>query len=153
MLKLWSFRNLKCPCWTSMSLCGSGEFSGSVRIVNVSSQMSGLYRCSASNVLGTENCYINLSIYSSEGPHLAFALPPGEKFTSVVPAAPDGPSGLLQAVLLTLAMSLLLLALLMLILWLHRTGQDGRRRGRKAEEEGCYNEIRYTPSLMKRSFV
>ncbi|KAF6725711.1 Immunoglobulin superfamily member 11 [Oryzias melastigma] len=108
-----------------------GEFSGSVRIVNVSSQMSGLYRCSASNVLGTENCYINLSIYST----------------------PDGPSGLLQAVLLTLAMSLLLLALLMLILWLHRTGQDGRRRGRKAEEEGCYNEIRYTPSLMKRSFV
>uniref|UniRef100_A0A4W6D4D6 Zgc:165604 n=1 Tax=Lates calcarifer TaxID=8187 RepID=A0A4W6D4D6_LATCA len=43
-----------------------GDLSGSVQIVNVSSQTSGLYRCSASNVLGTENCYVNLSIYSSE---------------------------------------------------------------------------------------
>ncbi|KAM4545659.1 immunoglobulin superfamily member 11 isoform 2-T2 [Odontesthes bonariensis] len=103
--------------------------SGSVQIVNVSTQTSGLYRCSATNVLGTENCYVNLSIYR----------------------APDSPSGILQAVLLTLAMSLVLLALLVLVLWLHRTGQDGR--GRKAEDEECYNEIRYTPSLMKRSFV
>ncbi|MEQ2199462.1 hypothetical protein XENOCAPTIV_029428, partial [Xenoophorus captivus] len=70
-------------------------------------------------------------------------------------AAPDSPSGVLPGVLITLVMSLVLLALLVLILWLHRTGQDGRgtRGGRKAEEEECYNEIRYTPSLMKRSFV
>lgn len=46
----------------------SGDLSGSVQIVNVSSQTSGLYRCSATNLLGTENCYVNLSIYSSEGP-------------------------------------------------------------------------------------
>lgn len=72
---------------------------------------------------------------------------------SYVPAAPDGPSGLLQGVLLTLVMSLVLVALLVLVLWLRRTGQDGRWKERKAEEEGCYNEIRYTPSLMKRSFV
>uniref|UniRef100_UPI0037E9B866 immunoglobulin superfamily member 11 n=1 Tax=Semicossyphus pulcher TaxID=241346 RepID=UPI0037E9B866 len=110
-----------------------GDLSGSVQILNVSSQTSGLYRCSASNDLGTENCYVNLSIYSP----------------------PDSPSGMLQGVLLTLTMSLLLLALLVLVLWLHRTGQDGRRwRERKEEEEEeCYNEIRYTPSLMKRSFV
>uniref|UniRef100_A0A1A8JA07 Ig-like domain-containing protein n=2 Tax=Nothobranchius TaxID=28779 RepID=A0A1A8JA07_NOTKU len=108
-----------------------GDFSGSVQIVNVSSQTSGLYRCSATNILGTENCYVNLAIYST----------------------PDRPSGLLQAVLLTMAMSLVLLALLVLILWLHRTGQDGRWRQRKPEEEESYNEIRYTPSLMKRSFV
>ncbi|XP_074528513.1 immunoglobulin superfamily member 11 [Halichoeres trimaculatus] len=109
------------------------DLSGSVQIINVSSQTSGLYRCSATNLLGSENCYINLSIYSP----------------------PETSSGMLQGVLLTLSMSLLLLALLVLVLWLHRTGQDGRRwRERKEEEEEeCYNEIQYTPSLMKRSFV
>ncbi|XP_032432241.1 immunoglobulin superfamily member 11 isoform X2 [Xiphophorus hellerii] len=122
----------------SLPINMEGELSGSVQIVNVSSQTSGLYRCSATNVLGTENCYINLAIYNSE-------------------AAPGGPPGVLPGVLLTLVMALVLLALLAIILWLHRTGQDGRsrrrRRDRKAEEEECYNEIRYTPSLMKRSFV
>ncbi|XP_017273534.1 immunoglobulin superfamily member 11 [Kryptolebias marmoratus] len=108
-----------------------GDSTGSVQIVNVSSQTSGLYRCSATNVLGTENCYVSLAVYT----------------------APAGSSGLLQGVLLTLTMSLLLLALLALVLWLRRIGQDGRWRDRKAEEEECYNEIRYTPTLMKRSFV
>ncbi|KAL3042849.1 hypothetical protein OYC64_020717 [Pagothenia borchgrevinki] len=110
-----------------------GDLSGSVQIVNVSSQTSGLYRCSAANHLGTENCYVNLSIYTP----------------------PASPSGILQAMLLTLSMSLVLLALMVLVLWLHRTGQDGRWRERKEEEEEeeSYNEIRYTPSLMKRSFV
>ncbi|KAM9846607.1 immunoglobulin superfamily member 11 [Aulostomus maculatus] len=102
-----------------------GDLSASVQIINVSSQASGLYRCSATNLLGTENCYVNLSIYS------------------------ESSSGILQGVLLTLSMSLLLLALLVLVLWLHRTGQTGKWR----EEEECYNEIMYTPSLMKRSFV
>lgn len=71
-------------------------------------------------------------------------------------AAPGRSSGILQGVLLTLSMCLLLLALLLLMMWLRRTGQDGRRRQTKEEEEEgeeCYNEIRYTPSLMKRSFV
>ncbi|XP_039474057.1 immunoglobulin superfamily member 11 isoform X2 [Oreochromis aureus] len=108
-----------------------GELSGSVQIVNVSSQTSGLYRCSATNTLGTENCYINLSIYST----------------------PDSPSGILQGVLLTLSMCLLLLALLVLVLWLHHTGQDGRLRKGRGDKDEFYNEIRYTPSLMKRSFV
>uniref|UniRef100_A0A8D3AFE2 Zgc:165604 n=1 Tax=Scophthalmus maximus TaxID=52904 RepID=A0A8D3AFE2_SCOMX len=113
----------------SLPINMEGDLSGSVQIVNVSSQTSGLYRCSASNLLGTENCYVNLSIYT-----------------------PDSPSGVLQGVLLTLSMSLVLLALLALVMWLHRTGQDGRWREGKEEEED-YNEIRYTPSLMKRSFV
>ncbi|XP_071754221.1 immunoglobulin superfamily member 11 [Centroberyx gerrardi] len=108
-----------------------GDLSGSVQIVNVSSQTSGLYRCSATNFLGTQNCYVNLSIYSTE----------------------ERSSGILQGVLLTLSMTLVLLALLVLVLWLHRTGQDGKWREGKEEEEECYNEIRYTPSLMKRSFV
>ncbi|XP_053187064.1 immunoglobulin superfamily member 11 [Scomber japonicus] len=114
----------------SLPINMEGDFLGSVQIVNVSSQTSGLYRCSATNLLGTENCYVNLSVYSP----------------------PDSSSGILQAMLLTLSMSLLLLALLVLILWLHRTGQDGCWREGKEEEE-CYNEIPYTPSLMKRSFV
>ncbi|XP_074466471.1 immunoglobulin superfamily member 11 isoform X1 [Sebastes fasciatus] len=109
-----------------------GDLSGAVQIVNVSSQTSGMYRCSATNLLGTENCYVNLSIYTT----------------------PDSSSGILQGVLLTLSMSLVLLALLALVLWLHHTGQDGRwREGKEEEEDECYNEIRYTPSLMKRSFV
>nr|XP_057943425.1 immunoglobulin superfamily member 11 isoform X2 [Doryrhamphus excisus] len=111
------------------------DLSGWVQIVNVSTQTSGLYRCSASNLLGTENCYINLSVYSVAG----------------------NSSGILQGVLLTLSMALTLLALLVLILWLHHTGQDGRWRPSKQEEEEegdeGYNEIRYTPSLIKRSFV
>uniref|UniRef100_A0AAQ4S197 Zgc:165604 n=1 Tax=Gasterosteus aculeatus aculeatus TaxID=481459 RepID=A0AAQ4S197_GASAC len=110
-----------------------GDLSGSVQIVNVSSETSGLYRCSANNVLGTENCYVNVSVH----------------------APPDRSSGLLQAVLIALSMSSVLAALLALVLWLHRTGQDGRgeEEEEQEEEEECYNEIRYTPSLMKRSFV
>ncbi|XP_026184634.1 immunoglobulin superfamily member 11 [Mastacembelus armatus] len=115
----------------SLPINMQGDLSGSVQIVNVTSQTSGLYRCSATNLLGTENCYVNLSIYST----------------------PGGSSGILQGVLLTLSMSLVLLALLVLMVWLHRTGQNGRWREGKEEEDVCYNEIRYTASLMKRSFV
>ena len=42
----------------------TGEMSGWVQIANVSSQTSGLYRCSASNKLHTQSCYINLSVYT-----------------------------------------------------------------------------------------
>jgi hypothetical protein len=48
-------------------------------------------------------------------------------------------------------MALVLLALLVLVLWLHRSGQ--KRKWTEGKEEECYNEIRYTPSLIKRSFV
>ncbi|XP_037544246.1 immunoglobulin superfamily member 11 [Nematolebias whitei] len=119
------------PEEVSLPVNMEGDWTGSVQIANVSSQTSGLYRCSASNVLGTQHCYVSLAVYS--------------------PPAP--PSGLLQGVMLTLVMSLVLLALLVLVLWLRGTGQDGRRKERKVEEEEGYNEIRYTPPLMKRSFV
>ncbi|XP_034034320.1 immunoglobulin superfamily member 11 [Thalassophryne amazonica] len=100
-----------------------GDLTGSVHIVNASSQTSGLYQCSASNFLGTQNCYVNLSIYNT----------------------PDSSSGLLQGVLLTLSMTLMMLVLLVVILWLHRTRLE-------VKDDQCYNEIRYTTSL-KRSFV
>nr|XP_020443244.1 immunoglobulin superfamily member 11-like [Monopterus albus] len=116
------------PKEISLPINMEGDMSGSVQIVNMSSQMSGLYRCSATNPLGTENCYLSLSIYST----------------------PDISSGILQGVLLTLSMSLVLLALLVLMLWLRRMGQNGRWREGKEE---CYSEIRYTAPPMKRSFV
>ncbi|XP_035637015.1 immunoglobulin superfamily member 11 isoform X1 [Oncorhynchus keta] len=113
----------------SLPINMNGDLSGSVQIVNISSQNSGLYRCSVTNLLGTQNCYVNLSIYSP----------------------PASSPGILQGVLLTLSMALVLLALLVLVLWLHRSGQ--KRKWTEGKEEECYNEIRYTPSLIKRSFV
>uniref|UniRef100_A0AAY4A245 Ig-like domain-containing protein n=1 Tax=Denticeps clupeoides TaxID=299321 RepID=A0AAY4A245_9TELE len=110
------------------------DMSGSVHIANVSSQTSGLYRCSVTNLLGSQNCYINLSVYSP----------------------PHSTPGILQGVLVTLSMAVVLLALLVLVLWLHRSEQERKwRNGREEaeEEDECYNEIRYTPSLIKRSFV
>uniref|UniRef100_W5LLJ1 Zgc:165604 n=1 Tax=Astyanax mexicanus TaxID=7994 RepID=W5LLJ1_ASTMX len=107
-----------------------GERMGSVKIINVSAQNSGVYRCSVTNLLGTQNCYVNLSVYTPS----------------------DDSPGVLQGVLLTLFMALVLLALLVLVLWLHRSAQESKWRNRREDEE-CYNEIRYTPSLIKRSFV
>lgn len=160
----------------------TGDISGSVQIINVSSQNSGIYRCSVTNLLGTQNCYVNLSVYSREFlvPHTRLSLPSLKVLSLVIhskglcavyvsvytvclesqylspsppPAAPDSPPGILQGVLVTLSMALVLLALLVLVLWLHRSGQERKWRDGKEEEEECYNEIRYTPSLMKRSFV
>ncbi|XP_046899182.1 immunoglobulin superfamily member 11 isoform X2 [Hypomesus transpacificus] len=113
----------------SLPMNMDGDLSGSVQMVNVSAQNSGLYRCSVTNLLGTQNCYINLSVYSP----------------------PERSPGILQAVLLTLSMALVLAALTVLVLWLHRSSRE--RKWTDGEEEECYNEIRYTPSLMKRSFV
>lgn len=67
----------------------SGDLSGSVQIANVSSQTSGLYRCSATNLMGTENCYVNLSIYS--GGHLYF--PPYPQSSPCLSSAVGSPCG------------------------------------------------------------
>ncbi|XP_066502855.1 immunoglobulin superfamily member 11 [Hoplias malabaricus] len=107
-----------------------GQLKGSVKIVNVSAQNSGVYRCSVTNLLGTQNCYINLSVYTP----------------------PDNSPGVVQGIVLTLFMALVLLTLLVLVLWLHRSAQESKWRNSHEDEE-CYNEIRYTPSLIKRSFV
>ena len=72
-------------------------------------------------------------------------------FPCNVYAAAAASPGVLQGALLSLSMGLLLLALLLLLAWLRRAGPAGGRR--RGEEEACYNEIRYTPSLAKRSFV
>ncbi|KAL4648173.1 immunoglobulin superfamily member 11-like [Arapaima gigas] len=106
-----------------------GGLKGTVSIHNVSVQNSGLYRCSVSNPLGTQNCYISLNVHSALSPS----------------------PGVLQGVLLSLSMALILLALLVLVLWLHRSAR--KRKWQEGEEEECYNEIRYTPTLLRRSFV
>lgn len=98
--------------------------------------------------------YPSTAVRSSLCTHnpLPIFMPCDKTFLYFYPA-PDSPSGVLQGVLLTLSMCLLLLALLVLVLWLHHTGQDGRLRKGRGDKDEFYNEIRYTPSLMKRSFV
>ncbi|KAJ3589185.1 hypothetical protein NHX12_010032 [Muraenolepis orangiensis] len=125
------------PEWLSLPITMDGELSGWVKITNVSSQTSGLYRCSASNKLHTQSCYIHLAVHT--------------------PAAAAS-TGVLQGTLLSLSMGLLLLALLLLLAWLRRSGPDGRwRRGEEVEEEEeeeeARYEIRHASSRTKRSFV
>uniref|UniRef100_A0A8C1V447 Zgc:165604 n=1 Tax=Cyprinus carpio TaxID=7962 RepID=A0A8C1V447_CYPCA len=104
-----------------------GDLKGSVHIANVSAQASGLYCCSETNLLGTQHCYCTLT-------------------------SPDNSPGILQGVLLSLSMALLLLALMVLVQWLHRSVQESKWRNSHEENEG-YNEVKYTPSLIKRSFI
>ncbi|TRY54152.1 hypothetical protein DNTS_034833 [Danionella cerebrum] len=118
------------PEKTTLPVNMDGDMRSSVQIANMSAQSSGLYRCSASNLLGTQHCYINLSVYSP----------------------PDDSPGILEGVLLSLTMVLLLLALVVLMHWLLRSAKESERRN-SFEEEECYNEIKYTPSFNKRSFV
>ncbi|XP_064207813.1 immunoglobulin superfamily member 11 [Anguilla rostrata] len=113
----------------SLPLDMDGDLKGTVCIANISAQTSGLYRCSVTNPLGTQNCYIKLSVYSP----------------------PDSSPGILQGVLLTLSMALVLLALLALVLWIHRSGRD--RKWQEGKEEERRDEIRRTPTFLRRSFV
>ncbi|KAA0720183.1 Phosphofurin acidic cluster sorting protein 1 [Triplophysa tibetana] len=53
-----------------------GGMMGSVQISNVSAESSGLYRCSVSNPLGTQHCYINLSVYSPGSGDAGVVAPP-----------------------------------------------------------------------------
>lgn len=64
-------------------------------------------------------------------------------------AATDTAPGLLQGVLIALSMGLVLLTLLALVLWLHRSAQESKWTDGSVEER--YNEI--TRTLTKRSFV
>ncbi|CAM4669325.1 unnamed protein product [Leuciscus chuanchicus] len=118
------------PDKTTLPVNMDDDMTGSVHIANVSAQTSGLYRCSVTNPLGTQHCYINLSVYTP----------------------PDNSPGILQGVMLSLSMALLLLALMVLVLWLHRSAQESKWR-MSHEDDECYNEIKYTPALIKRSFV
>ncbi|XP_060790901.1 immunoglobulin superfamily member 11 [Neoarius graeffei] len=106
-----------------------GELMGLVQIANMSAQDSGVYRCSVTNVLGTKNCYVNLPVYTP---------------TETAP-------GLLQGVLIALSMGLVLLSLLVLLLWLHRSAQESTWTDGRVEER--YDDVTYASSLIKRSFV
>lgn len=69
--------NLKAPKISKPFLCirvfSLGELMGLVQITNMSAQDSGVYRCSVTNALGTQNCYVNLSVYTREFPPDRFA--------------------------------------------------------------------------------
>ncbi|KAK6469426.1 immunoglobulin superfamily member 11-like isoform X1 [Huso huso] len=54
------------PDQISLPVNKEGSLKGTVRILNISAQNSGLYRCTVSNPLGTEACSVDLSVYSSE---------------------------------------------------------------------------------------
>ncbi|XP_061105324.1 immunoglobulin superfamily member 11 [Conger conger] len=118
------------PDSISLPLDMEGDLKGTVTIGNISAENSGLYRCSVTNPLGTRNCYIKLPVHS--------------------PAEPS--PGILQGVLLTLSMALMLLALLGLVLWIHRSGRD-RKWLEGEEEEERRKEMRHQPNLPRRSFV
>ncbi|KAF7697216.1 immunoglobulin superfamily member 11 [Silurus meridionalis] len=118
------------PDHITLPISMGGELMGLVQISNISGQDSGVYRCSVTNTLGTQNCYVNLSVY--------------------IPKQATAP-GLLQGALITLSMGLVLLTLVALVLWLHRSAQESKWTDGCVEE--CYNEITCTPSVVKRSFV
>ncbi|KAK3555822.1 hypothetical protein QTP86_029052, partial [Hemibagrus guttatus] len=52
------------PDHITLPMSPGGEKMGLVQIANMSAQDSGVYRCSVTNVLGTRNCYVKLSVYT-----------------------------------------------------------------------------------------
>ncbi|XP_043915171.1 uncharacterized protein LOC122791493 [Protopterus annectens] len=98
-----------------------GDHLGSVTLLNVSADTSGLYRCTVSNLLGSGSCSLELhvEIVSSSG------------------------SGIIVGITVTLTMGLILLTLFALLLWLHHSGKHKwvREKDKDKEEEGSYNDI------------
>ncbi|XP_074837437.1 immunoglobulin superfamily member 11-like [Carettochelys insculpta] len=94
---------------------------------NLTAATSGLYRCTASNALGSGACSIQLHVL----------------------LAPQGTLGIVVGVTVTLSMGLVLLTLLALVLWLHHQSV-----GKWPEEdvEDSYNEIR-VDSLSPRHLI
>ncbi|XP_042295803.1 immunoglobulin superfamily member 11-like isoform X2 [Sceloporus undulatus] len=86
---------------------------------NLTADASGLYRCTASNMLGSISCALELHIH----------------------VTPDGATSLVVGITLMLTMGLVLLTLFALVLWLHRYGI---RKWREADsdEDDSHNEIR-----------
>ncbi|XP_067425815.1 immunoglobulin superfamily member 11-like [Emydura macquarii macquarii] len=84
---------------------------------NVTADTSGLYRCTASNPLGSRFCTLQLHVR----------------------LAPQGTLSIVVGVTVTMTMGLVLLALLALVLWLHH---QSVRKWPEEEEEDSYNEIR-----------
>uniref|UniRef100_A0ACB8G8U0 Uncharacterized protein n=2 Tax=Sphaerodactylus townsendi TaxID=933632 RepID=A0ACB8G8U0_9SAUR len=87
---------------------------------NLTTEASGLYRCTASNMLGSVSCALELRVH----------------------VAPHSSTSLVVGVTLMLIMGLVLLTLFALVLWLHHRSRI------KWEEDDSYNEIRLeNPSL------
>nr|XP_042699179.1 immunoglobulin superfamily member 11-like [Chrysemys picta bellii] len=95
---------------------------------NLTAATSGLYRCTASNALGSGSCALQLRVR----------------------LAPQGMLGIAVGVTVTLTMGLVLLALLALVLWLHH---QSVRKWPEEEVEDSYNEIRVDSLSPRRLLV
>ncbi|KYO28565.1 hypothetical protein Y1Q_0012386 [Alligator mississippiensis] len=95
----------------------AGDGRALLSLHNLTATASGLYRCTAANTLGTRSCALQLQVR----------------------AGPRDTLGTAVGVGLTLAMGLVLLALLALGLWLHH---QSVREWPEDEDEASYNEIR-----------
>ncbi|KAJ6652104.1 hypothetical protein lerEdw1_013361 [Lerista edwardsae] len=84
---------------------------------NLTTEASGLYRCTAANMLGSASCALELRVH----------------------IAPHGATSLVVGIALVLSMGSVLLVLLVLVLWLHHRSVDSWM---EPEEDESYNEIR-----------
>ncbi|XP_074794884.1 immunoglobulin superfamily member 11-like [Natator depressus] len=102
-----------------MSYTGTGNKArrALLTLQNLTAATSGLYRCTASNALGSSSCALQLRVR----------------------LAPQGTLGIAAGITITLIMGLVLLALLALVLWLHH---QSVRKWPEEEVEDSYNEIR-----------
>uniref|UniRef100_H3AG42 Zgc:165604 n=1 Tax=Latimeria chalumnae TaxID=7897 RepID=H3AG42_LATCH len=103
---------------TLVTLLEAEDNRGMAVLHNLSTETSGLYRCTAYNLLSSASCSVQLHVQ----------------------IAPSSPSGIVVGVVVTLVMGLVLLALFVLVLWLHHNGVK-----KWSEDEGSYNDIRYAP--------
>ncbi|XP_064424645.1 immunoglobulin superfamily member 11-like [Latimeria chalumnae] len=100
---------------TLVTLLEAEDNRGMAVLHNLSTETSGLYRCTAYNLLSSASCSVQLHVQ----------------------IAPSSPSGIVVGVVVTLVMGLVLLALFVLVLWLHHNGVK-----KWSEDEGSYNDIR-----------
>ncbi|KAJ7307527.1 hypothetical protein JRQ81_009552 [Phrynocephalus forsythii] len=96
---------------------------------NLTADASGLYRCTASNMLGSVSCVLELRVR----------------------VAPSGPTSLAVGIALMLSMAVVLLALFALGLWLHHDSATKWAEG--GEEEDSHHEIRIDTFSLGRLIV
>ncbi|XP_069806401.1 coxsackievirus and adenovirus receptor homolog [Dendropsophus ebraccatus] len=89
------------------TIISSRDYYGSITLTNLTSETSGLYRCTATNQLGSQTCAVELHIRGG--------------FMAAM--------GIFSAITITLIMALVLLALFVLVLCLHQ-----QSRGKWPEE-------------------
>ncbi|XP_067328677.1 immunoglobulin superfamily member 11-like [Anolis sagrei] len=118
----FTWEKIPADAWHPLVTTYEGDRRALLTLHNVTSSASGLYRCTASNMLGSASCALELHVH----------LPP------------DGATSLVVGIALLLAMGTVLLALMALVLWLHQRGLRKQREGahHDHDDEESHNEIR-----------